>query len=201
MTREEAKNVLLLYRPDAPGDDPQIAAALALAKTDAELARWLEKHRARDFILRAKFRQIAAPAGLKEQIISEHFAEQRRFFSPPPKIIFATATALALVILTLIFWPHASDDSLSIFRGRMASAALRGYAMDLSTSDPSRIRNFLKQNSAPGDFVLPPALQKISATGCAIETWQSAKVSMICFRTGDSKSPATDLWLFVVNRA
>ncbi|HEY5297718.1 MAG TPA: hypothetical protein VIK59_07320 [Verrucomicrobiae bacterium] len=24
---------------------------------------------------------------------------------------------------------------------------------------------------------------------------------MICFRTGDSKSPATDLWLFVVNRA
>ena len=40
-------------------------------------------------------------------------------------------------------------------------------------------------------------------TGCAIEGWQNAKVSMICFRTGKPLRPAeqSDLWLFVVDRA
>jgi hypothetical protein len=199
---EEAKTILLLYRPDAPETkDPQLRAALALAKTDTELARWFEKHCARDFVVQTKFRQIAAPAGLKEQIISEHFAAQKRNIFPRKKIFFATATVFALLILIAIFWPRASDNSFSIYRSRMASAALRGYAMDLSANDPAQIRNFLGQHQAPSNYVLPAPLQKISATGCSIESWQSAKVSMICFCTGEAKSPATDLWLFVAERA
>jgi hypothetical protein len=46
-------------------------------------------------------------------------------------------------------------------------------------------------------------LAKTAATGCAIENWQGAKVSMICFRTGKPLPPAqpSDLWLFVIDRA
>ena len=66
MNRDEAKNFLLLYRPGtADADDPQIAGALALAKRDPELARWLEEHCARQEALRAKFREITVPEGLK----------------------------------------------------------------------------------------------------------------------------------------
>jgi len=40
-------------------------------------------------------------------------------------------------------------------------------------------------------------------TGCAIESWQGMKVSMICFSTGKPLAPGEqgDLWLFVVDRA
>ena len=78
MNRDDAKNILLLYRPGtADAADPQIAEALALVKQDAELARWFSEHCARQEVLRAKFRQIPVPAGLKEQIISEQAAQEK----------------------------------------------------------------------------------------------------------------------------
>ena len=81
VNHDEAKNILLLYRHGtADADDPQIAEALALAKRDPELTRWLVEHCARQFVLREKFRQIAVPAGLKEQIISEQAAQRRMIF-------------------------------------------------------------------------------------------------------------------------
>ncbi len=56
MNRDEAKNILLLYRTEADAADPQIAEALALAKSDAELSRWFVEHRATQNALREKFR-------------------------------------------------------------------------------------------------------------------------------------------------
>jgi len=70
VNRDEAKTILLLYRPGtADANDPQIAGALELAKQDPELTRWLVEHCARQEAVRAGFRKITAPAGLKEQII------------------------------------------------------------------------------------------------------------------------------------
>ena len=85
----------------------------------------------------------------------------------------------------------------------MAGIALRGYAMDLTTNNPAQIRAYLAQNHAPADYVLPAPLEKTAMAGCAIESWQGAKVSMICFRTGKPLPPGeqSDLWLFVVDRA
>jgi hypothetical protein len=201
----EAKQILLLHRHGlADADDPEIAEALALAKREPELARWLEEHCARQFVLRDRFRQIPVPAGLKEQIISEYAAERRRILWRKKSV----PAVLAVLVLLAMFAPlwfsrHGHDDTLTIYQNRMASIALRGYAMDLATNNPEQIRTFLAQNHAPADFVLPAALNQAALTGCAVEGWQNVKVSMICFRTG--KSPAageqSDLWLFVVDRA
>ena len=81
----------------------------------------------------------------------------------------------------------------------MVSTALRGYAMDLTGNDPAQIRNYLAQNHAPADYVLPVALKNIATTGCAVENWQGAKVSLVCFHTGRTSAP-TDLWLFIADR-
>jgi len=80
---------------------------------------------------------------------------------------------------------------------------LRGYGMDMLTNNPASIRAYLAQNHAPADYVLPAPLEKTAVSGCAIENWQGAKVSMICFRTGKPLPPGqqSDLWLFVVDRA
>ena len=85
----------------------------------------------------------------------------------------------------------------------MAGVALRGYTMDLATNNPVQVRAYLAQKQAPADYVLPAPLGKTAVTGCAIESWQGAKVSMICFRTGKPLPPGqqSDLWLFVVDRS
>ncbi len=201
MNREEAKIVLLLFRPEtADAGDPQIAEALALAKRDPELARWLDEHCARQNALRAKFQQIAAPAGLKEQIISERAAQEKIIFWRRNFALTAAAIIVGLIILAP-FWFHSrADDTFAIYRSRMVSTALRAYAMDLVTNNPAQIRAYLAQNHAPSNFILPAALKKIPVTGCAVEHWQGAPVSMICFHT--SKAPAdavSDLWLFVID--
>ena len=205
MTVHEAKTTLLLYRPGtADAEDPQIAGALALAKSDPELALWLEEHCARQEALRSKFRQITVPAGLKEQIISEQAVLQRRIYWRPRIALGAVAAAVLFAFLATFWLPRRpADDTLAIYQNQMVRIALNGYGMDLATADHTRIRAYLAQSRAPSDYVLPAALQKTTATGCAIEGWQKGKVSMICFRTGRPLPPdqSSDLWLFVVDRA
>jgi uncharacterized membrane protein YbaN (DUF454 family) len=204
VNRDEAKDILSLFRHgSADADDPQIAEALALAKSDLELARWLEKHCARQYVVREKFRQIAVPAGLKEQIISEHAALTKIISLRQRIMVAATVAMVALIFLTFfLFRPRQKDDTFAVYQNQMAGIALRGYAMDLATNNPASIRAYLAQNRAPADFALPAALGKIEVTGCAIEGWQNAKVSMICFRTGRPlpSGQSSDLWLFVIDR-
>jgi len=207
----EAKTILLLYRPGtADAEDPQIAEALALAKREPELAHWLEEHCARQAMLRAIFGQITAPAGMKEQIISEQAAQAMTISRQRRNTIFASlAAAAAVVTLLIVFsssWlPHrqSDDNTLAVYQNQMAGIALRGYAMDLATNDPAQIRDYLARNKAPSDYALPEALQKAATTGCAVEGWQNVKVSMICFRTGKPLPPnqSNDMWLFVTDRA
>jgi hypothetical protein len=207
VNRDEAKTILLRYRHETvDAEDPEIAQALALAKLDPELARWLEAHCARQFVIGEKIRQIPVPAGLKEQIISEHAAEEKRtFWQPTVARVLTAAMVILLLGILAIFWlpKHGHDDALVIYQNQMVSIALRGYGMDLVTNDPAQIRNYLAQNQAPADYVLPAALQKVAVAGCALESWQNAKVSMICFRTGKPLAPGeqSDLWLFVVDLA
>jgi uncharacterized membrane protein YbaN (DUF454 family) len=205
MNRDEAKTILLLYRPGtADAGDPEIAAVLALAKQDPELTRWLAEHSAQQETVRAGFRKITVPAGLKEQIISEQAAHEKMLFWRRRAVLAATAGVMALVALAS-FWfqPRQNDDTFAIYRSRMVGVALRGYVMDLATNNPAQIQGYLAHNQAPADYVLPASLAKTAVTGCAIESWQGAKVSMICFRTGKPLPPAqpSDLWLFVIDRA
>jgi hypothetical protein len=206
VNRDEAKNILLLYRHGtADGKDPQIAEALALAERDPELKEWLVKYREQQFMLREKFRQIAVPAGLKEQIVSEQAAQDKMIFRRGKFALAAVAVLVFLMVLGTFWFSHHGhdDDTLAIYQNRMAGVALRGYAMGLATNDAKQIRAYLMQNHAPADFVLPPKLQQAALIGCAVESWQRAKVSMICFRTGKLSTPGgrSDLWLFVVDCA
>lgn len=204
MNRDEAKNILMLYRPgSADESNSQVAEALALAKTDADLAHWLEEHLMRQQALRAKFQEMTIPEGLKEQIISEQRAAERRSHWQRNALVAAVAVVGLLILAALWFPSRPVDDTFAIYRSRMISGALRGYSMDLITNNASVIRNYLAQKNAPADYVLPIPLQQTEVAGCAVQSWQGAKVSMICFRTGKPLPPGqqSDLWLFVVDQA
>ena len=209
MNNDEAKQILLLYRPGTTdGEDPDTAAALAMAKSDPELWRWFHAHCERQTALREKFRQIPVLAGLKEQIISEQAAKTRAA-SRREKLVTVLAVLAIIASLGIVggfVLPHkmtAPGPTLANFKVQMSYVALSGYSMDLLTKDSDQIQSYLAKNQAPADYTLPAGLQKVAVVGCDIQSWQGAKASMICFQTG-AHLPAgqkSDLWLFVVDRA
>jgi hypothetical protein len=75
--------------------------------------------------------------------------------------------------------------------------------MALATNDPAQIRTFLNRSGAPSDYTVPSALKKIALAGCAIEPWQGANVSMICFDSGQPHPPgqANDVWFFIIDQS
>ena len=211
MNRDEAKQILLLYRPGTnDAEDPEVAAALALANSDTELSRWLAEHNARQTALREKFRQIPVLGGLKEQIISEQAAKSKAASrrSTLTGVAAVAAILIALLVLAYSFWPFsrtsagAVADTLDDYKSQMVGEAMSDYPMNLSSSDSGKIQAYLAGAQAPSDYTLPAGMQKVALTGCAVEIWQHTKAAMICFQSGKTlpKGKSSDLWLFVVDR-
>lgn len=207
MTTEKAKEILSVYRPDsADASDGEFAEALALARQDAELGRWFDEHCAVHRAMRAKFRQIAVPEGLKEQIISEERARAVVVWWRQPAVLAAAAAVAVILGVAALWWrpvsPEASPENFATYRSRMVKAVLRNYAMTLETNDLKQIRVHLAQRQAPTDYVLPQALEQTATAGCGVLSWQDKRVTMICFLTGKPLGPGekSDLFLFVVDR-
>jgi hypothetical protein len=209
MNRDEAKSILLLYRPEADAVDPQVAEALALAKQDAELARWFEQLSAARSMVRAQFRQIEPPAGLKEQIVSEQAVRSK---TKSRRDMVVGAVAVAAIVVAFIFMGHSWSNrdkyenvpnTFANYQERMMVIAKAGYYMDLNSGDFAKIQAYLAEKRAPSDYTLPPGLRQTKAIGCAVQHWDDRNVSMICFSTGKSPAPnqPSDLWLFVVDRS
>lgn len=204
MNVNEAKTILLLYRPGtADTNDPQVSEALALAKENPELGDWLKTQSAGRAAVQDKFKQIAIPAGLKEQIISE-YAASKRAISRRRQLQLAALTVVVLLGLLGTFRHPAGtpENTLAIYKSDMVRVALGDYVMDLKTNSPASIRAYLAQSQAPSDYRLPHSLETAQLLGCAVRTWEGKRVSLICFRSGRPLPSGTtnDMWLFVVDQ-
>ncbi len=207
MTIPEAKEVLLAYRPWAnDAADPEVAAALALCREDAELGHWFAEQSARQNALRAKFIAIPVPDGLQQQILSECKSHVPAPWWRKPAVIAAIAS-LAIIIAVTSIWitltPTSKEDlSFNGYRSRMVRTALRAYAMDLETNDVAQVRAYLAQNNAPADYVLPQGLAQAATVGCGVLSWQNKRVTMVCFHTGKplEVGAKSDLFLFVIDK-
>ena len=208
MNKEQAKKILVSFRPESDDHkDPLVAEALELTAHDTDLAEWLEEHSARQRALRRKFRSIKAPAGLKEQIISEAAAAATQKPSLPFRfkpMAFAYTGVFAMVCLVSFYlFAHTSEDSkLSLYRQQMVSGALRGYAMDLRSTNMTALQSHLHQNNAPAGFSLPPGLAQARVAGCSVQTWHGATISLLCFQTGRPLpvGQQNDIWLYTVDQ-
>jgi len=210
VNRDEANQILLLYRFPADAQDPQIAEALEVAKADAELSRWFEQHCAMQAALREKFRSIEVPAAFKEQIVSEQISNMKAK-ARREKLVAVVAIVVIVAAKVAVAVPYLSGlkknrplaPTLANYESGVLYYARPGYAMDLATNDLAQIQAHLAQATAPADYTLPPVLAQTTATGCAVKDWNGAKVSMICFTTGRQLPEGLpgDLWLFVVDRA
>ena len=204
MTRDEAKQVLLRHQPGLLNpDDGEMNAALQMVEQDAELRDWFEAHCARQAALRAAFRSVQPPEGLKQQILSERPAPvAKSTWRKPAVVTLVTLLAIAIVGSSL-WWKERSelDKELSYatYRGAMVNA-LRMYAMDMETNSTPAIREYLAQQQALADFELPQNLAAAKPTGCGVLNWQGNSVTMVCFHSGRPLRPGeqTDLFLFIM---
>jgi hypothetical protein len=206
VTTQQAKQVLLAYRPwAATTEDAEMAEALALARTDAELAQWFALHCTTQNAMREKFQSVKAPDGLRQQILSERAAQIR---SQSSRRTWLTAAACAAIVIAAgVIWKTAfeqprQDLSFNGYRNRMARTALRAYGMDLETNNLAVIQAHLAANQAPVDYSIPESLTQTPAVGCGVLRWQNKPVTMVCYQTGKALPPGlkSDLILFVINQ-
>ncbi len=212
MNREQAKQLLILYRPGSADDgDPEITQAMAWVQNDPELGKWFDEHCARQTAVRDKVRQIPVYAGLKEQIISEQAAKQRNASRRDRLKAVAAVAAIILsaLIITTMYLPHHQTarpgppvpNTLATFQSQMMAAAISGYSIYAATNS-EQVQSYLARNQAPAEYNLPAGLQKIAISGCAIEFWQKGRASMICFKTRPlPQGQMSDMWLFVIDRS
>src|SRR5881296_1576111 len=126
MDRQEAKKILMRYRPgatDAP--DWEFAEALAEARRDPELGGWFDQHRAFQTAIRDRFKQLPVPAGLKETILAGYQPlEAIVWWRRPAFQALAAAAAIALLIGLVYFWRQPREDkSFAAFRNRVVRNA------------------------------------------------------------------------------
>lgn len=201
MTRREAQEILLACRPGREDlADPQVAAALELARTDPALREWYERHCAWDAAVRQGLGSIPVPADLKYAILTgerivpgpAHWWQRRGV------LVAAAAVLVFLITLGVLFLNRGkSTNSFAQFRRSMIGTALREYRMDLQTNDMREIRTFLGRRGAPADYSVPAGLEKLKLTGCGVLDWQGKPVTMVCFERNDINL----LWMFVMKVA
>jgi hypothetical protein len=208
MNRQQAKQILSLYRPGtADLNDPAFAEALLVCESDPESKLWFKAHCESYNALRARFKEIPVPEGFKEQILAERKIRTATFQPRRPVIYAAVAAAAALTVLTFVivslWWQPRVDTGQPSFRDwTVSTALLNNYGMALETNELSQIRKFLAQKKFDADFVVPEQLQnQARPTGCALLMFHGQRVSMICFHSGKPLGPGetSDLFLFVAD--
>ena len=208
MTEQQAKQVLLRYRPGSPdAAEPDIVEALAQVRQSPELQAWFDTHCAMQQAIRTQFKRISPPPGLKEQILSERKAHTAGFWPKTPTALATALAALAVLVFLAVLWlkpylDRPDEDSLVFYRSQVIGQVLRAYSMDLETNSLASVRSYLAEKHADTGWALPKSLESLSVTGCGVIGWQTTKVSMICFhsgRTADVREP--DLFLFIASRS
>lgn len=202
MNREEARQILTLYRPGETGEaDPQVAEALELARRDPVLRESVERDRAFHTALAEKLRGLPVPSDLKDRILARQAARSRPALLRPvfrrPAVWLAAAAALVL-LLGLARWliPTPAADRFADFRARMVGVVLRQYKMDVASQDPQAVRAYMASRGAPADYVLTPGLERLALAGGGFLRWRNQPVAMVCFRRPDREM----VYLFVLRR-
>lgn len=197
MTRQEAKRILLLYRPHGPdAEDPALTEALALAARDPELKDWLDRHLAAQAALRRKFRSLAVPPDLADRILAAPKVTRMPRWNRVAVPWLAAAILVLLGLVAALIVLNQPSDRFENFQSRMVSSVLREYRMDIATNELAAVRRYMDERQAPSTFEIPPGLQTLSLTGGGLLRWRNHPVSMICYDRGTNQM----VFLFVMNR-
>lgn len=192
MNRNEAKSILEVYRPgDEAAGNPRLAEALALARTDAELAAWLARDQKWDALVRQGLRALPVPAGLRANVLAEQkvvalptATPGAAWFTWRSPVLWAMAAGLMLLAgVAAIRLNRAPANNLNAFAQAMISAAADSTNhVDVHNQDLKEVKGWLGDHHNLADITLPPALgEQQWLAGCRALAWKGHPVAMLCF--------------------
>jgi hypothetical protein len=185
MNNQEAKFILSAYRPNGvDANDEVFAEALRQAERDPALRAWLASEQALDAAMVRKFKEIAAPAGLREAILTgaRVSGERRRFWNQPLWIGLSAAAAI-LIVASVAVWPkQASADTKAL-----AEFALKDLAGETHGGHGRQVEALQKLLSDPNvrlsdDRVIN--FEVLERGGCRTVEFGGREVLEICFNRG-----------------
>ena len=197
MDREQAKEILLRYRPGCDDTaDPQIAEALRLLDQDPELAGWFAEQQRADEAIRAALRQMPVPADLKQRILAEQKIVRPDFARQRLVLIAAAAAVVMLGAISLWAFRAGVIGGVATYRSEMVRHVEKGYLMSVHASNFDQLRQILTEKKWPADFIVPDRLRNVTVIGGSALEWNGHKVALACL-----EDHRHFLWLFVVENA
>jgi hypothetical protein len=198
MDKQNVRAVLSAYRANETfADDGRFEAARQQTETDPALAQWWKDEQDLDRLIAAKLAGVAAPAGLKSQLLNP----ERRSF--PSRAMWPRKMAMlaASIVLLAVFFGSWSGlfqpaTSLAEYRDEMVSFIRLDPPLDMKSSQLSQVTAFLKEHGAPSGLHVPGQLQQLGPVGCRTLRFRGGDVALICFRRGDGDL----MHMFVIDR-
>lgn len=214
MNHDEAKFILRAYRSGGQDtDDPRFAEALAHARRDPEMARWLAEERALDAALAGKLQSIPVPPDLKASILAGRKVVSLPTPQPwwrrrlhPAMATAALALTFGIIGFLALREPAEPRADFSSFTRDITDYLGKGYGVlprhaHLASTDNSYfgatsyrmnyrspnlddIRDWLTRNGGHGNFTSPGGLQKPINLGCGVMEWWGRRVTLISFQVG-----------------
>ncbi|MFA7344379.1 MAG: hypothetical protein WC003_08755 [Terrimicrobiaceae bacterium] len=195
MTRDEAKLLLGLFRPDQDDPaDPLFAGALSLLATDAELAAWSEREKALDREMRDAVRDVAPPSGLRDSLLAENKIVRPSRFSSAPWLVPALAIAAALAVLISLASlarpvPVATDPALAALTLRIPALTGAHDHAKSTAGSLAPLRSWLAEHGGSSGFTVPKGLQNAAGVACEVTSVEDRKVTILCFDLGGKRHP------------
>jgi hypothetical protein len=109
MTTQEAKETLWLYRGPVDDADPKFQEALAHARRDSELTKWLHEQRTCFEAIRSKLRDIQPPHALAENIISRRPIPFRDDLNRILQLAAAIVISASITAVAMKLWERKRD--------------------------------------------------------------------------------------------
>lgn len=201
MDERRAKEVLSAYRPELDdARDPDVAAALALTRSDAALGEWYERERRSDAAIRHALSGIAVPVGLKTRILAGQREPRSSwattFWETWRYRMVGVAASLVAMVASFVALEPAMPGA---YREAMLDIVEKPYDLAFETESLDEVKARLAKEGFPADFAVPSALARYPLEGGMLPRWRGQPVAMVCF--GDDEEHAPDVWLWVVPRA
>lgn len=227
MNNDEAKFILHAYRSDGrDATDPQLAEALAQARRDPELARWLAEQTALDTAISNKLQTVPVPVDLKISILAGRkimplpVTPWWRIRVHPAATVATLAVTFGLIGYLTLHEPPGPKANLESFTRDITDYLGKGYGvlprqahlatmqvnyfgaqsyrMNYRSTSLEDIRHWLRENGGHSEFAVPSNLQKPLSFGCAIMEWRGHRVTLLAFQTGRSL-PQDKVHLVIIN--
>ena len=190
MDEKDARSILGLHRPEENElEDARFADAQRQAEADPTLAKWWAEEKDLDQLIAVKLGCTPVPADLKERLRSPgEVPTVARVTWQRPLLLAAAACLVALAVLFSVWRsPFQPAVSLNDYRDEMVGFVKVTPALELETSDLSRVKTFLQKRHAPFAFEIPQKLQDLQPVGCRTLRFRGHDVALICFRRENGK--------------